>query len=107
MIGWLAAVRAFRTAYKVRIGHKPFQLMFGVEARMPPEYELPHLRIVVKYNLNSDDHLPPLAYFWTVFHLVTLPSPSTTPSLSLHVTTNRKTSNKAYPIVCRTPSDAT
>lgn len=47
-------VWAFRTAYKVTTGHTPFQLMFGVEARMPMEWQLPSLKVVVCYNINSN-----------------------------------------------------
>lgn len=42
----------FHTAYKVTMGHTPFQLMFGVEARMPTDYELPSLQIATEFNIN-------------------------------------------------------
>lgn len=49
-----AVVWAFRTAYKVTTGHTPFQLMLGVEARMPTEWQLPSLKIAVCYNINRN-----------------------------------------------------
>lgn len=41
-------------AYKVTTGHTTFQLMFGMEACMPSEHELPSLQIAVQYHLTLD-----------------------------------------------------
>lgn len=45
-------VWAFRTVYKVTTGHTPFRLLFGIEARMPEELELPSLRMAINYEIN-------------------------------------------------------
>jgi hypothetical protein len=47
-------VWAFRIAYKVTTRHTPFRLMFGVEARMLSEWELPSLQTAVRYDVNQN-----------------------------------------------------
>ena len=41
------ALWAYRTAYKVITKHKPFQLVYGQEAILPIELEIPSLQIAI------------------------------------------------------------
>jgi hypothetical protein len=46
---------AYRTAYKVTIKFTPFQLVYGQEAILPVELELPSLRIAIEERLSDDE----------------------------------------------------
>ena len=53
------ALWAYRTAYKVTTKHTPFQLVYGQEAILPIELEIPSLRIAIDHrmsDLNSLSH---------------------------------------------------
>ena len=52
-----AALWAYRTAYKVTTNATPFQLVYGQEAILPIELEVPSLRIVVEYRLGDTESL--------------------------------------------------
>ena len=44
-------------AYKVTMGHTSFQLMFGQEAVVPPEFMIPSLRIAIENKLGDMESL--------------------------------------------------
>ena len=52
-----AALWAYRTAYKVTTNAMPFQLVYGQEAILPIELEVPSLRIAVEYRLEDIESL--------------------------------------------------
>ena len=52
-----AALWAYRTAYKVTTNATPFQLVYGQEAILPIELEVPNLHIVVEYMLRDIESL--------------------------------------------------
>lgn len=52
-----AVAWAFRTAYKVTTGHTPFNLLFGAEARLPCQWQVPSLQVAVNYDINHDQQV--------------------------------------------------
>ena len=52
-----AVLWAYCTAYKVTTNATPFQLVYGQEAILPIELEIPSLRIVVEYRLGDTESL--------------------------------------------------
>ena len=52
-----AALWAYLTAYKVTTNATPFQLVYGQEAILPIELEVPSLRIAVEYRLGDTESL--------------------------------------------------
>ena len=52
-----AALWAYRTAYKVTTNATPFQLVYGQEAILPIELEVPSLRIAIEYRLGDTESL--------------------------------------------------
>ena len=52
-----AALWAYRTAYKVTTNATPFQVVYGQEAILPIELEVPSLRIAVEYRLGDTESL--------------------------------------------------
>jgi transposase InsO family protein len=52
-----AALWAYRTAYKVTTQFTPFQLVYGQEAILPIEFEIPSLRIAIENRLGEDESL--------------------------------------------------
>jgi hypothetical protein len=61
MVDWdvklLDALWAYRTAYKVTTKFTPFQLVYGQEAILPIELELPSLRIALEERLDDSESL--------------------------------------------------
>ena len=53
----LDALWAYRTAYKVTTKFTPFQLVYGQEAILPVELELPSLCIVIDEILSDEESL--------------------------------------------------
>ena len=53
----LEALWAYRTAYKVTTKHTPFQLVYGQEAILPIELEVPSLRIAIDERLGDENYL--------------------------------------------------
>lgn len=53
----LGALWAYRVAYKVTTKFTPFQLVYGQEAILPIEYEIPSLRIAIENRLDEDNSL--------------------------------------------------
>ena len=53
----LDALWAYRTAYKVTTKFTPFQLVYGQEAILQVELELPSLRIVIDVRLSDEESL--------------------------------------------------
>jgi transposase InsO family protein len=51
------ALWAYRTAYKLTTGYTPFQLVFGFEAVVPIELEVPSLRLAVQHGLGDVESL--------------------------------------------------
>jgi transposase InsO family protein len=47
------ALWAYRTAYKVTTKHTPFQLVYGQEAILPIELEIPSLRIAIDHRMSD------------------------------------------------------
>ena len=43
-----SALWAYRTSVKIAIGFTPFQLVYGLEATLPIECEIPSLKLVVE-----------------------------------------------------------
>lgn len=43
-----AALCAYRTSSRTTTVFRPFQLVYGLEALLPIEYEIPYLNLVVK-----------------------------------------------------------
>ena len=52
-----AAVWTYRTTYKVTTNATPFQLVYGQEAILPIELEVPNLRIAIEYRLGDINSL--------------------------------------------------
>ncbi len=52
-----AALWAYRTTYKVSTRTTPFSLVFGVEAILPMEFEVPSLRIAIDERLDDSQSL--------------------------------------------------
>ena len=52
-----AALWAYRTAYKVTTQSTPFQLVYGTEAIIPIELEIPSLRIAIRDRLGDTESL--------------------------------------------------
>ena len=52
-----AALWAYRTAYKVTTHSTPFQLVYGTEALIPIELELPSLQIAISERLGDTESL--------------------------------------------------
>ena len=52
-----AALWAYRTAYKVTTNATPFQLVYGQEAILPIELEIPSLRVAMDERLGDNDSL--------------------------------------------------
>jgi transposase InsO family protein len=52
-----AALWAYRTAYKVTTQSTPFQLVYGTEAILPIELEIPSLRIAIRDRLGDTESL--------------------------------------------------
>lgn len=51
------ALWAYRTSYKLTTGYTPFQLVFGFEAVVPIELEIPSLRLAVQHGLGDTGSL--------------------------------------------------
>ena len=51
------ALWAYRTTYKVTTKYTPFQLVYGQEAILPIEFEIPSLRIAIEYRLGDVESL--------------------------------------------------
>jgi len=51
------ALWAYRTAYKTVTGYTPFQLVFGFEAVIPIELEIPSLRLAIQHGLGDTESL--------------------------------------------------
>lgn len=51
------ALWAYRTTYKVTTKYTPFQLVYGQEAILPIEFEIPTLRIAIENRLGDVDSL--------------------------------------------------
>jgi hypothetical protein len=52
-----SALWAYRTAYKVTTQFTPFQLVYGQEAILPIEFELPFLRVAIDNRLGDPESL--------------------------------------------------
>jgi hypothetical protein len=52
-----SALWAYRTAYKVTTQFTPFQLVYGQEAILPIEFEIPSLRVAIENRLGDEDSL--------------------------------------------------
>ncbi|XP_020700078.2 uncharacterized protein LOC110112261 [Dendrobium catenatum] len=50
------ALWAYRTTYKTLTKTTPYSLMFGVEAVLPLEIELPSLRVAIQYDLTQEQN---------------------------------------------------
>lgn len=51
------ALWAYRTAYKGTTGFTPFQLVYGQEAILPIEFEIPSLRVAIQNQLGDHESL--------------------------------------------------
>lgn len=51
------ALWSYRTAYKVTTQHTPFNLVYGLEAVVPLEYQVPSLRVAIEERLGDLDSL--------------------------------------------------
>ena len=52
-----SALWAYRTAYKGTTGFSPFQLVYGQEAILPIEFEIPSLRVAIENKLGDEESL--------------------------------------------------
>jgi hypothetical protein len=57
-----SALWAYRTAYKVTTQFTPFQLVYGQEAILPIEFEIPSLRVAIENRLGDEDSLKARLY---------------------------------------------